>query len=130
MTYSKRLSRLEARSALREPIEQMLIFTTFVAPDLRLPNLIDIGDDVAAEREGEREDMFGNGVEGVVADVGDDDPMRLGVGFIDDVRASRGDGDIPCRYVESPAPGHWLRESNGRETRSNVTRRILMLVCC
>jgi hypothetical protein len=33
MTYSKRLSRLEARSALREPIEQMLIFTTFVAPD-------------------------------------------------------------------------------------------------
>jgi hypothetical protein len=33
MSYEKRLSRLEARSALREPIEQMLIFTTFVAPD-------------------------------------------------------------------------------------------------
>ncbi|MGA2638252.1 hypothetical protein [Methylocella sp.] len=33
MTYSKRLSRLEARNALREPIEQLLIFTTFVAPD-------------------------------------------------------------------------------------------------
>jgi hypothetical protein len=33
MTYAKRLSRLEARSALREPIEQMLIFTTFVAAD-------------------------------------------------------------------------------------------------
>ena len=48
---------------------------------------------LAAKRKGQREDMFGNGVEGVVADVGDDDAMRLGVGFVDDIRAGGGDRD-------------------------------------
>ena len=49
--------------------------------------------EIASQREQQREDMLGQRVEGVVADVGDRDPMRGRIGFVDHVGAGRGDGD-------------------------------------
>ena len=56
-------------------------------------HIVAISEDVAAKREGQREDVFRNRIEGIVADVRDDDAMRLAVGFVDDIRAGGGDRD-------------------------------------
>ncbi len=51
-----------------------------------------IGDQIAAEREDQREHMLWNGIEGVVADVADRYPPRLASRLIDDVGSGRRHG--------------------------------------
>ena len=58
-----------------------------------VPHVLDIGEQVAAEREDQREHMLGHGVEGVVADIDDGDAVRLAIGLVDHVGAGRGDRD-------------------------------------
>ena len=54
-----------------------------------VPRVLDVGEQVAPEREDERDDMLRHGVEGVVADIDDGDAVRLAIGLVDDVGAGR-----------------------------------------
>ena len=56
-------------------------------------HIVAIGHEIAAQREGEREDMLWNRVEGIVADIRDRYAMRLAIGLVDDIGAGGRDRD-------------------------------------
>ena len=80
-------------------------------------DVVNIGDNIAAQRESEREDMLGNRIECVIPDVGHNNAMRLGVGFVDDVGARRGHRDqfeIGQLREDRLAQRHFVDDGDGR----------------
>ena len=71
-------------------VEETELVTLLPAPGA---HIVAVSQDIPAKREGQREDMFRNRIEGIIADVRDGDAMRFAIGFVHDIGAGGRDRD-------------------------------------
>jgi len=71
-------------------VEETELVTLLPAPGA---HIVAVSQDIPAKREGQREDMFRNRIEGIIADVRDGDAMRFAIGFVHNIGAGGRDRD-------------------------------------
>src|SRR5579875_4128323 len=91
-------------------------------------HIVAVGEEAAAKRESQREDMLRDRVEGVIADIRNDDAVRLAIGLVHDIGAGRRDSDqFEIWQARKRGFAHWhlVDDGDGRilETIDDLLNR-------